>query len=102
MHSDVCNHDECSRENGEPNDIFPQSQVVESKSTQDRCAGYFDVETVFVIDQSKECDFVDNESFKAVVEDRELQYISKESLVGCSNNGLRSAATVPPWVSHRG
>ena len=54
-----------------------------------------------MIDQSKECDFVDNESFEAVVEDRELQHISKESALGCRINGLRSAATVPPWVSRR-
>lgn len=102
MHSDICNYDESPRENGEPNDILPQSQVVESKSTQDRCTGHFNVETVLVIDQSKECDFVDNQSFEAVVEDRELQHISKESTLGRKNNRLRSAATVLPWVSHRG
>ena len=49
-----------------------------------------------MIDQSKECDFVDNERFEAVVEDRKLQYISKESRLGGRDNGLRSAATVPP------
>ena len=69
MHSDIGDHNESPRENGETNDIFPQSQVVESKSTQNRCAGHFNVETVLVIDESKECDFVDDESFETVVED---------------------------------
>lgn len=72
MHSDIGDHDESPRENGETNDILPQSEVVESKRTQDRCARHFDVETVFVIDESKECDFVDDETLKTVVKDREL------------------------------
>ena len=69
MHSDIGDHNEGPRENGETNDIFPQSQVVKSKSTQNRCAGHFNVETILVIDESKECDFVDDESFETVVED---------------------------------
>ena len=69
MHSDIGDQDESPRENGETNDIVPQSKVVKSKGTQDRCARYFDVETVFVIDESKECDFVDDETLETVVED---------------------------------
>lgn len=96
MHSHIGDHDESPRENGKTNDIFPQSKVVESKCTQDRCARHLDVEAVFVIDESKEGDFVDNETFETVVEDRELWQISKESSLCSSIECLLSAATVPP------
>ena len=69
MHSDIGDQDESPRENGKTNDIVPQSKVVESKGTQDRCARYFNVETVLVIDESKECDFVDDQTLETVVED---------------------------------
>lgn len=69
MHGNIGDHDESPRENGKTNDILPQSKVVKSKRTQDRCAGYFDVESVFVIDESKECDFVDDKTLETVVED---------------------------------
>lgn len=82
MHSDISDHYESPREDGETNDILPQSEVVKPKSTQDRCARYFDVETVFVIDESKECHFVDNEAFETVVEDRELWQINEKVFIG--------------------
>lgn len=68
MHSHIGDDDESTRENGKTNDVFPQSEIVESKCTQDRCAGHFNVETVFVIDESKVSDLIDDESFETVVE----------------------------------
>ena len=70
MHSDIRDHDKSPREYGETNDIIPQSKVVESESTQDRCARHFNVETIFVVDESKECYFIDDETFEPVMEDR--------------------------------
>ena len=68
MHSHISDDDESTRENGKTNHVFPQSEIVESKCTQDRRAGHFNVETVFVIDESEECDLIDDESFETVVE----------------------------------
>lgn len=72
MHSDVGDHNKGPGEDGETDDILPQGEVVEPKSTQDRSARHFDVETVFVVDERQEGDFVDDETFETVVEDREL------------------------------
>ena len=72
MHGDIGDHDERPGEDTQTNDIFPQSQIVESKSAQDGCAGHFNVQAVFVIDESEEGNFVDDKTFEAVVEDREL------------------------------
>ena len=69
MHSDISDHDESPRENGETNDVRPQSEVVEPKSTQYRCPRHFNVQTVFVIDERKERDFIDDEAFETVMED---------------------------------
>ena len=69
MHSQIGDQDESPGEDAETDDIFPQRQVVEAESTQDGRAGDFDVETVLVIDEGEEGDFVDDETFEAVVED---------------------------------
>lgn len=72
MHRNVSNHNERGRKDGQPHNIIPQSAVVEAESTENGCARNFDVETVLVVDQGKIFDFVDNEAFEAVVEDRKL------------------------------
>jgi ketosteroid isomerase-like protein len=69
MHSSVSNHNESTRADGEPNDVWPQATVVESKSAEDGGAWYFDVEAVLMINQGEVLDFVDDEAFEAVMED---------------------------------
>ncbi len=69
MHSNIRNHNESPRHNPQRNDILPQRQRVEAKSAEDGGARDFDVEAVFVVDQGKVADFVDDEAFEAVVED---------------------------------
>ena len=60
MQSPICNHDECAGEDGQPNDIFPQGKDIETEGAENRGTGYFDVQPVLVIDQSKVFDLVDN------------------------------------------
>lgn len=72
MHRCICNDNKGPGEHGQTRNIVPIGQSVESKGTQDRCTRYLDVETIFVIDQGEEGDLVDNEGFKSIVEDREL------------------------------
>lgn len=69
MHRQVCQDNEASGEDGKANDIAPQSKDVEAKGAEDRRARDFDVEAVLVIDQGQILDFVDDQGFKAVVED---------------------------------
>ena len=78
MHGEIGDYNESPGENTETDDIFPQGQIVESKRTQDGGAGDFNVQTVFVIDESEEGDFVDDKTFEAVVEDRELWHVSNK------------------------
>lgn len=69
MHRDISNYNESCRENGKTNNVIPQSAIIESECAENRCAGDFDVEAVFVIDQGEVFDFIDNEAFEPVVED---------------------------------
>ena len=50
MHRCVRDHDEGTGEDGEPDDIFPQREHVESERAQDRGSRYFDVQAVLVVD----------------------------------------------------
>ena len=70
MHRRVRDDDERCCEDTKSDDVRPQSTVVESKCAQDRGPRDFDIETVFVVDEGQILDFVDDQSFKAVVEDR--------------------------------
>ncbi len=76
MHRNVSNHDERGRKNGQSHNIIPQSTIVEAESAEDGCAWYLDVETVFMVDQGEVFDFIDDEAFEAVMEDRKLCGIS--------------------------
>ncbi len=78
MHRDISNYNERGRKNAEADNVIPQSTIVEAKGTEDGCAGDFDVQAVFVVDQGEVFDFVDDETFEAVVEDRKLRVISRE------------------------
>ena len=76
MHRSVGNHNKTAREDGKANNVFPQRTIVKAESAQYRGAWNFDVEAVLMIDQGEIFHFVDNETFKAVMEDGELRYIS--------------------------
>ena len=60
MHSRVRYHDKCRREDGETNDIPPQSQDLKAKSAEDGCSGDFDVETIFMVDQGEKSHFIND------------------------------------------
>ena len=74
MHRCIRDYDEGTGEDGEPNHIFPQSEHVKSEGAQDGGSGYFDVQSVLVIDQCEVFDLVDNKAFEAVMEDRQLDW----------------------------
>lgn len=50
MHRSIRDHDEGTGEDGEPDHIFPQREDIESERAQDGGAGYFDVQSVLVVD----------------------------------------------------
>lgn len=60
MHRSICNNDKRSRDNRQADDIAPESERVKPESAQDRRAGDFDVEAVFVVNQGEEGHFVDD------------------------------------------
>lgn len=101
MHSRVSNHNESTREDGKPNDIVPQAAVVESESAEDGGAWNFNVEAIFVVDQGEVFDFVDDEAFEPVVEDRELWLVSMSIDYVKNGKRLLFAATTPPSGWHR-
>ena len=77
MHGAICNDDEGAREDGKPDHILPHSQIVKSKCAQYGGARYLDIEAVFMVDQSQVGGFIDDESFEAIVENRQLENVSK-------------------------
>lgn len=68
MHSRVCNHYECSREDGKSNHIRPQAAIVEAKCAENRGTGDFYIEPILVVNQGEIFHLVDNESFETIVE----------------------------------
>ena len=72
MHRRVGNHDEGCRKDAETDNVFPQSAVVEAKSTQYRRTWHLDIKTILMIDQGEISDFVDNKTFEAIVKDGQL------------------------------
>ena len=77
MHRQISNHNESSRENGESDDIRPQAAVIKSERAENGCARDFDIQAVFVVDQGEVLDFIDDETFKPIVENGKLQNISR-------------------------
>jgi hypothetical protein len=73
MHRSVCNDDKGPRNHSEANNIVPISKSVETECTQDRGSGNFNVQAILVVDQGEEGDFVNNKSFEAIMEDRQLE-----------------------------
>jgi hypothetical protein len=69
VHGHVCNNDKSSAEYCQANHIFPHSEVVKSEGRQDRGTWYLDVETVTVIFEAQTSDFINNQSFVAIVKD---------------------------------
>jgi hypothetical protein len=49
MHGQVRKHNKHPRKHAESNDIFPERQVVEAKSAQNRRSGHFDVQTESIV-----------------------------------------------------
>ncbi len=82
MHRKVSNHNKRGRKDGQPDNIVPQSTVVEAESAEDGCAWDFDVETVLVVDQGEVFDFIDDEAFEAVVEDGKLCIVGQRHTSG--------------------
>ena len=70
MHGNIGNDNEGAAEDGEADDVLPEGEVVEAKGGQDGGAWDLDVEAVAVVFEAKFGDFVDDEAFVAVVEDR--------------------------------
>ena len=72
VHGSVAHDEEDAAVDGEADGVVPQREHIEAKRAQNRRAGHFDVEAVFLVDEGEVADFVDDETFEAVVEDGEL------------------------------
>jgi len=72
VHSSVSQDEEDTTVDSKADSVVPQRENVEAERAQNRRAGDFDVEAVFLVDEREVADFVDDEAFKTVVEDREL------------------------------
>lgn len=72
MHSSVSYYDEGSGEDPEAKNVCPVCKDIKTKGAENRCARNFDVEAVFVVDQSEIFNFVHDESFKPVMKYRKL------------------------------
>lgn len=68
MHRTVRNDDKGTRYHSESDDIAPVGLCIKSKGTQDRCTRDFYIQTVLVINQSKESHFIDDQGLKAIME----------------------------------
>ena len=69
MHSQIRQDDERTTENGQADDILPQTLNVEAKGAEDGRARDFDIKSVFVVDKTDIFDFIDDETFEGIVED---------------------------------
>lgn len=77
MHRCICNDNEGPGDHGQPCNIVPVRQSIETKGTQDRCTRHLDIQAIFVIDQGKESYLIDNEGFESVMENRQLVQVSR-------------------------
>jgi hypothetical protein len=68
MHRSVGKHDKDSAEYAQTEGVNPQMIVVETKRAEDCCARDFNVEAVFMVDETQRPDFVDDETFEPIVE----------------------------------
>ena len=78
MHCSIRNDYESARKDAETDNILPQSQVIKAKCAENGSTGYFDIETVFMIDQCQISSFVDDQGFEAIMEDGQLDIVSKD------------------------
>ena len=85
VHGGIGQKDECAREYGQARNVGPQLKDVKAKGAEYGGAGHFDVETesresirgakchvdgsLLVVDQGEIFNFINNQSFEAVVED---------------------------------
>jgi hypothetical protein len=60
MHSRISQHNETRSKDSQPDCIRLQRSVVETERAQDGSAGYFNIKTIFVVDQTQSTDFIDN------------------------------------------
>ena len=72
MHRNIGNDNEGASKDTEADNVLPQRQIVEAKSAQNAGSRHFDVESISVVFETQPGDLVDNESFVAIVEDRQL------------------------------
>ena len=60
MHSAIRDYQQHSAEDGQTQDIGPEGENVEAERAEDGGAGDFDVETVLLLDEGEEPDFVNH------------------------------------------
>jgi hypothetical protein len=72
MHSEIRKQHKRTTKYTQPNAVLPQRLRVEAKGAKDSRAGNLDIETVFVVDEREIFDFVYDEAFKGIVENRQL------------------------------
>ena len=60
MHSAIRDYQQHSTEDRQTQDIGPEGENVEAEGAEDGGAGDFDVETVFLLDEGEEPNFVDH------------------------------------------
>ena len=70
MHGSVRYHYEHAGKNSQANHVRPQRAVVEAERAQNRRTRDFNVEAVFMVDKCQIPDFVDDQRFEAIMEDR--------------------------------
>lgn len=80
MQDDVADHQETTTKDTKAHSITPKRENVEAKGAKDGRAGHFDIETVFLVDETEVPDLVHNQAFETVVKDGELRRKKRVSM----------------------
>jgi hypothetical protein len=105
MHCSVRNYYKGAREHRETDNVFPQSQVIKAKCAENGSTRDFYIETVFAIDKCQISGFVNDQGFKSIMEDRQLDNVSKdqsdfrqkERLTACNHT---AALGIASWFNN--
>ena len=72
MHGSISQDHEDAPKDSEPNAVPPKSEYVETEGAKNGGTRHLDVESVLVVHQAEVLDFIYNQAFEGIVEDREL------------------------------
>ena len=73
MHGGIRKNNEYTAKDGQADAVTPKSHNIETEGAEDGGTRNFDIQAVFVVHETEIFDFIDNETFEGIVEDRELE-----------------------------